>query len=272
MFLPADYHMHSCHSGDSDAPMRKMIEKGISLGLDQMCVTEHMDMDYPYSPHLEPGTFHLDTDSYLADFRKCQTFYSGRINLHFGIELGLQPQIADRNSQYIRSYPFEFVIASTHVCNHADPFFPEYYQNRSTEAAIREFIACTLENIVSFDDYDVYGHLDYIVRYLPENAEPYSAIKYLDQIDEILRRLISAGKGLDINSKALYSGLREPNPCADILRRYHELGGEIITFGSDAHSPENIARCFEQLKDIVLSVGFTDYCTFENRIPSFHRL
>ena len=126
--------------------------------------------------------------------------------------------------------------------------------------------------IISFDDYDVYGHLDYIVRYLPENAEPYSAAKYLDQIDEILRRLIAAGKGLDINSKALYSGLHEPNPCTDILRRYHELGGEIITFGSDAHSPENIARCFEHLKDIVTSLGFTDYCTFENRIPAFHRL
>ena len=52
MSLPADYHMHSCHSGDSDAPMCEMIEKGIALGLDQMCFTEHMDMDYPYSPHL----------------------------------------------------------------------------------------------------------------------------------------------------------------------------------------------------------------------------
>ena len=272
MSLPADYHMHSCHSGDSDAPMCEMIEKGISLGLEQMCFTEHMDMDYPDSPHLQPGTFHLDTECYLSDFRKYQAIYSDRIRLHFGIELGLQPQIADRNSQYIKSHPFEFVIASTHVCNHADPFFPEYYQNRSTESAIREFFACTLENIASFDDYDVYGHLDYIVRYLPENAAPFSAITYLDQIDEILRRLISGGKGLDLNSKALYSGLQEPNPCTDILRRYQELGGEIITFGSDAHSPANIARCFEQLKDIAASLGFKHYCTFANRMPEFHRL
>ena len=173
---------------------------------------------------------------------------------------------------FARAHDYDFIIGSSHISKGKDPFFQSFYEGRTEALAYQEYFESILENIKCFYDYDVYGHLDYSVRYLPKDAAPYSAAKYLDQIDEILRRLISAGKGLDINSKALYSGLSEPNPCTDILRRYHELGGEILTFGSDAHSPENIARCFEKLKDIVTSLGFTNYCTFENRIPAFHRL
>ena len=272
MSIPADYHLHSCHSGDSEAPMRDMITQAISIGLDQMCFTEHMDMNYPYGSRLAPGTFHLDTDSYMKDFQSCRNIFDGRIGLHFGIELGLQPQIADRNSRYIRTYPFEFVIASTHVCNGKDPYYPDYYEGRSIESAIREFFECTLENVTTFHDYDVYGHLDYIVRYLPEDAAPFSVNPYFDLVDEILHRIVAEGKGLDLNTKALYSGLTEPNPCADILKRYYEIGGRILTFGSDAHSPENIARGFDSARDLALSCGFTRYCTFENRTPVFHSL
>ena len=78
MAITADYHLHSCFSGDSDTPMEGMIKKGISLGLTSMCFTEHMDMDYVYVKPEEQGIFDLNTDSYLYELATLKSKYEGR--------------------------------------------------------------------------------------------------------------------------------------------------------------------------------------------------
>ena len=89
---------------------------------------------------------------------------------------------------------------------------------------------------------------------------------------QILQRLIEMEKGIEINTSALSKGMREPNPCIGVLRRYRELGGEIITTGSDAHDPGQIAHAFDRAADILKDCGFRYYTTFEKRSPSFHKL
>lgn len=271
MKIIADYHMHSEHSGDSTAPMRSMIESSIQNGLSEICFTEHMDLDYPDGPDNPAGCFEIDADAYRADFLKCKEEYKDRIDLHFGIELGLQPHITSENAEFLSKYPFEFVIGSNHLCHGQDPYYPSYYEGRPYDAAIEEFFACTLENIKCFHDFDVLGHLDYIVRYIPKPYD-YNFEKFSDIIDEILKILISESKGLDVNTKSFQSGMNEPNPCGGILARFYELGGRIITFGSDAHKPEHVAYSFERARQTALKAGFTSYCTFASRKPVFHDL
>ena len=271
MSIIADYHMHSEHSGDSTAPMRDMIESSISKGLKDICFTEHMDIDYPIGPDNPEGFFLIDADSYRSDFLTCQKEYEGRITIHFGIELGLQPHIVRENTEFLNKYPFEFVIGSNHLCHKKDPYYPSFYEGRSVDAAIRDFFECTLENITCFNDFDVLGHLDYIVRYIPDPKD-YNFEKFSDIIDEILKYLVSNNKGLDINTKSFQSGLNSPNPCKEIIERFKNLGGKIITFGSDAHKSEHIAYDFERARLIALEAGFTSYCTFTNREPVFHDL
>ena len=87
-----------------------------------------------------------------------------------------------------------------------------------------------------------------------------------------MTKLISMGKGIEINSAGLAKGLQNPNPCAGVLKRYRELGGEIITTGSDAHMPEQIAAAFDKVSGILKDCGFRYYTTFEKRRPSFHKL
>ena len=48
------------------------------------------------------------------------------------------------------------------------------------------------------------------------------------------------GKGIELNTGGFKYGLGHPNPCEDIIKRYKELGGEIITLGSDAHKCESL--------------------------------
>lgn len=272
MPIRADYHLHSYFSGDSTAPMEEMIQKGISLGLDTMCFTEHMDMDYVYQSQAEEGMFELNTDSYLYELATLKSKYKDRIRILFGVELGLQPHLKKELAVYAKSFPFDFIIGSTHLCNRKDPYYPAFYEGRSDEEAYREFFEYTLDNIKAFDNYDVYGHLDYVVRYGKTKDAGYSYDKYKDILDRILVSLLERGKGIEVNTGAIGYSLKDLNPCSGILKRYRELGGEIVTAGSDAHRPEDLARGFDKAKEALTACGFQYYATFENRIPEFHRL
>ena len=97
-----------------------------------------------------------------------------------------------------------------------------------------EYFESILENISAYDGFDVYGHIDYVVRYGPNRNREYSYGRYKDILDEILKKLISMGKGIELNTGGYHYGLGEPNPCTAVIRRYRELGGEIITIGADA--------------------------------------
>lgn len=272
MAIKSDYHMHTSFSGDSTAPMEEMILKGISLGLNSLCFTEHMDMDFVYELPEEEGMFELNTDSYLYDFLKFKEKYSGQIQLLFGVELGVQPHLKKGLALYARSYDFDFIIASSHMCGKKDPGYPSFYEGRSAEEAYREYFLSISDNLKAFSNFDVYGHLDYVVRYGPAKDAGYSYEKYKDILDRILETLIEKEKGLELNTGALGYQLRDFNPCADILKKYRQLGGEIITIGSDAHEPAAIARGFTRAAEVLKECGFKYYTTFEKRTAEFHRI
>lgn len=272
MLLTADCHLHSSFSGDSDASMEEMIRKGISLGLKTMCFTEHQDFDYPDSPEGPGSIFLLNTDSYLYDLARLKEKYAGQIRLLFGVELGLQPEVMRQNAVYARSYDFDFIIGSSHICHGKDPYYPAFYEGRSENQAYLEYFESILENIRKFSNFDVYGHLDYVVRYGPDRDRNYSYEKYKDVLDAILKLLLEKEKGLELNTGGLKSGMRDFHPCADILKRYRELGGEIITVGSDAHDAEHLAGHFDRAAEALKACGFRYYTVFEKRVPEFVRL
>lgn len=272
MPILSDCHLHSSFSGDSDTPMEEMILRGIAQGLSAMCFTEHNDFAFPDSPELPGDAFLLNTDSYLYDLARFREKYAGRIRLLFGVELGLQPQVTRENAVFAKSHEFDFIIASSHVCRGQDPYYPEFYEGRSDEAAYREYFESVLENIGKFSNFDVYGHLDYVVRYGKTRDAQYTYEKYKDVLDEILRQLLDKDKGIELNTGGVREGLGDFNPCAAVLKRYRELGGEIVTVGSDAHDAGNIASHFDRAAEVLKACGFRYYCVFEKRSPEFFRL
>ncbi len=272
MAIKTDYHLHTSFSGDSTAPMEDMILKGIDMGLTSMCFTEHMDMDYVYNRPEDEGIFELNTDSYLYDLIKYKEKYAHKIKLLFGVELGIQPHLRKKLALYTHSYDFDFIIASSHLCNGKDPYYPAFFDGRSDEEAYREYFLSILDNLKAFDNFDVYGHLDYVVRYGKTKDAGYCYDKYKDILDKILEALLEMEKGIEINTGAINYHLRDLNPCTDVLKRYHTLGGERITIGSDAHKPEAIAKGFDRALKILTECGFQYYTTFEKRIPEFHRI
>ena len=111
------------------------------------------------------------------------------------------------------------------------------------------------------------GHLDYVVRYGPNRNRKFTYKDYADVIDPILEVLIRKDKALEVNTGGFKYGLGHPNPHEDIIRRYKELGGKLITVGSDAHAPEHVGFEFARTAEILKSCGFREYAVFEKKKP-----
>ena len=269
MPILADYHMHSSFSGDSRAPMQDMAARAIALGYQEICFTEHMDLHYPASEECPEGMFLLNTDSYLYDLLRAREKFGEQINIKFGVELGLQPDYLKEISDYARSYDFDFIIGSTHVVQHQDPAFPSYYEGISTEEGYRAYFNEILTSIRSFTNFDIYGHIDYVIRYSKTKDLNYCYEQYADIFDPIIETLIANGKGIEINTGGYKAGLGVPNPTPDVIRRYRELGGEKITFGADAHKPEHIAFHFADAAAIAQEAGFRYYVRFKEKKPEY---
>ena len=272
MPIITDTHVHSTYSGDAKSTMDEMIQKALSLGMKQICFTEHNDFDYPYAEGDKPDMFLLNVDAYLFDLLRAREKYEGQIKILFGIELGLAPEIKRKNLILAKSHEFDFIIGSSHLCHGRDPYYASFYEGREEKNAYREYFESILENVKGYTQYDVYGHLDYVVRYGPTKNANYKYEDYADVMDEILRIIIENEKGIEINTGGFRCGIGSTNPCFAIVKRYKELGGEIITIGSDAHETKYLQDHFDVAADMLREIGFKYYSVYENRIPEFIKL
>lgn len=260
----ADCHLHTEFSTDSETPMRAQAERALELGIPAICVTDHMDMDYPQ------GEFWLDTDRYMEAVRRLQEEYRGRLEIGFGVELGLMEHLRARQEEYLKKYPFDFVIGSVHLIHGEDPYNGELFRKYGDDEVFREYFRLSHRLLADAPSVQSWGHLDYVVRY-GQNPEVYSYRKYADEIDAVLKLLLEKGIALEVNT-AGFRTLGRTNPEPDVLRRYRELGGELITVGSDGHQPEYLGYRFRETEELLRSCGFSYYAVFRQRKPEFIKI
>ena len=276
--IQADMHMHTWFSTDSEACPRDMADEAVRKGLKTICFTDHFDKD-----DLEWGEEGIfDVDAYFVEMQKLQEEYAGKLNIRIGIELGLRTYLKDYYEELTKKYPFDFVIGSVHNVPYkkdaegnilyTDPAAEKLFTDRTDKEAYRLMMETTLENVRTSDCFQTLGHLDYVVRYGKSREKEYSYTDYADIIDEILKLLIEKEKGPEVNSAGLKYGLPFAHPHSDVLKRYRELGGEIITIGADAHKPEHIAYDFAKAEEILKSCGFKYYTEFFEQKPVFKQL
>lgn len=276
--IQADMHMHTWFSTDSEACPCDMADEAVRKGLKTICFTDHFDKD-----DLEWGEEGIfDVDAYFVEMQKLQEEYAGKLNIRIGIELGLRTYLKDYYEELTKKYPFDFVIGSVHNVPYkkdaegnilyTDPAAEKLFTDRTDKEAYRLMMETTLENVRTSDCFQTLGHLDYVVRYGKSREKEYSYTDYADIIDEILKLLIEKEKGLEVNSAGLKYRLPFAHPHPDVLKRYRELGGEIITIGADAHKPEHIAYDFAKAEEILKSCGFKYYTEFFEQKPVFKQL
>ncbi len=259
--------MHSNFSHDSDAEPEAMIQGAIAKGLDVMCFTDHYDKD-----NMDWGAEDIfDVEEYFKTMTPLREKYRGRIDVRIGVELGMQPHLGTFYDEFVKKYPFDFVIGSVHSVLKTDIARGKVFEGRTDGEVYRIVMEETLEDVKTHKEFDTLGHLDYMSRYGKE-GKGYAYEDYAEVIDEILRVLIENGKCLELNTSGFKYGLPYAHPCPEVLKRYRELGGELITVGADGHKPEHIAYDFHKVEGILRGCGFTYYTEFKERKPTFKRL
>lgn len=262
-----DYHVHSTYSLDSRMSMEAACLRAIEVGLKEIAFTDHIDIDWP-DKTIPPFDIRM-LDSYFKDIEKMQDMFKGQLVIKKGIEIGLQPHILDECASIVKSYPFDFVIASVHLVEGIDPYLGVFYQGKTKKESYRQYYEEILKLIKSFDEFNVLGHLDYIKRYSPFPVDETDHLLCASLVDEILQTLISKGKGLEVNTSGYRHASEAPMPHPDIVARYRKLGGRIVTLGSDAHTPEHVAFRFETALREIKRSGFDTLTSFTGMQPEF---
>ncbi len=263
----ADYHIHCSYSGDSDAPMEEMIKEAIRRGLDEIAFTDHVDFGYP-----DPSFEAIDYEEYIPYLESLREKYRGRIKLALGVEIGYQSAEHARIQDFLEKYPFDFVLLSRHMSEGLDYYTGDFFAGYDQKTSYRRYFESVLRSVRQQENFDVFGHLDVIVRYGPFEEKNLAYADYQEILDEVLRRIIEKGHGIEINTSGFRYGLGRMHPQVDFLKRYQVLGGEIVTLGSDSHQAKDLNDHLPQMQELLKSLGFKTFATYAKREPVFHKL
>lgn len=274
MAITYDLHTHSAYSTDSETPVKEQLESAAKNGLSGICLTDHMDYDFP-EDIVESGDnppFTFEHKSYQKELSSYRSQYPD-LWIGTGVECGLQPAVhtLSKITELTEDTNWDFIIGSVHLIDGKDPYYPIYWEGKEPALCVRTYFETMLDCLSRFSNFDSLGHMDYIVRYAPKGFH-YNPLDFQDITDEILKLLIRRDIALEINSSGLFSASSCENPHPDLLKRYAQLGGELITIGSDAHTPERIASGFPELEQHIKKTGLRQYVTYHSRRPVFHDL
>lgn len=258
-----DFHMHSHVSYDAKGIPFVMAQKAREMGVEELCFTDHVDR----------GNFvaELQNDFRIDDYIAAYNIEVPGLKIRRGVELGLQPDNVELVSQIVARYPFDFVIGSVHYVDGLDIYYDEYWQDKTAQEAERKYFQVILDSVKSHNDFDVLGHLTYIGKLMANPARrSISCDDYRQFTDEILRILVEKGKGIEINTSG-YDRCGAFMPDRGFLLRFKELGGQIVTVGSDAHNEKRVGQYCKEACCMVQEI-FGYVCTFAQRKPIFHKI
>lgn len=259
----ADYHMHTSFSNDSLYPMEDTILQAIALGIDEICFSEHSDYG-------TMGDYVVDYQAYYQTYKTLKEKYKDQICIKFGCEFGMQVHTIQNYEEDFKKYPFDFIILSNHQIDDLEFWNYKYQEGKTQKEYNRGYYQAILDIIERFDNYSVLGHLDMIKRYDQQGIFPDQEVE--DLLIKILKHIIAHNKGIEINTSSFRYGLPDSTPSLAILKLYKQLGGRILTIGSDSHKQSHVGYHIELTKEKLKEIGFTEFCTFDKMKPIFHSL
>ncbi len=258
-----DLHNHSVFSMDSNTPMEDNIKTAIDKNLKYLSITDHMEIMKSTDKYWES----LDAPGYFEEFNRLKDKYKDKINLLAGVEVGIQETTAAIVDDFVKEFEYDFVIGSIHCLFEKDLYAGGYYEKLKPEELYKIYYEEMYKSVKAMKNFDVLGHIDYIDRYLDNYFDVPDQDENKEVIIEILKELINSNRGIEINTGGFRKGLPYLHPHRKILSWYRELGGEIVTIGSDAHKSYDIGYKNEKAMEYLKSFGFSGVYVFENRKP-----
>ena len=255
-----DYHMHTRVSFDGHDTGLAMARAAAQRGLKEICFTDHID----YTPEMDMV---FDTAVYNAEYDGLEV---PGLLIRRGLEFGLTPDNPAQLKTDLNRRHFDFVLGSVHLVDGVDVYLAPYWEDKDYDTAIRLYLETMLESVRVHEDYDVLGHLTFISK---ARANPrQELLRYRDYksiMDEIMTELVKREKGMELNTSGI-DRCGGPLPTLDYFQRFHELGGRIVTVGSDAHDTGRAGQYTHEMTAELKKI-FGYVCTFEDRKPIFHK-
>lgn len=277
-----DCHTHTQFSVDSEADINLMIEKAISLGLYAYAVTDHCECNRWYSEEHYVGEdtyryFDFGKDFYnsVSAVTTLKERYNNKIKLICGVEMGQALQDVEVAEKIVSDNRLDFVIGSMHQLPKTEDFaFLDYTQLTDSEIKkLLERYFTEIHKMCLWGKFDILGHLTYVLRYIEGAYGVKVDMKpYNDIIEDIFKVIISKGKGIEINTSGLRQKYGDTFPTLEYVKLYRELGGEILSLGSDTHFVEDVGKGIFDGAEIAKKAGFSYIAYYLNRKPQFIKL
>lgn len=264
--LKMDYHMHSWKSTDARDSIAEMCEAALKAGLSEIAVTDHFEPtpgDRSYLPY--------DGKAIREELMLARSAFDRQLNIRMGIELGQPHRYREETTQMLARENYDFIIASAHKLENGMDMSELNYREILPKQAVELYLRELHGLVDGFTDFDVLGHLDLVKRYSHRTyGFRVSLMDSKETLEELFRKLISMGRGIEINTSGLRQGAGETLPGLDVLKLYRSLGGEILTIGSDAHKKEDVGEGIDFAQAMAVEAGFRYLTSFTNRTPSFY--
>ena len=228
-----DYHIHSNNSFDSKETIMSVCEAAIEKGINEICFTEHFSVKKGLKSH-----GFLNLKKYSDEIRECREIFKDKLIIRAGIEICEPHENKEELKVVLENIPFDFILGSVHNFDY---------------------------NVSLIAYMDVIAHLDLMKRYAFNLHGNYDFKDYKEEIEEVLKNIINAKKGIEVNTSTLRSTVNETMPSIDILKMYYDLGGEIITVGSDSHKAEDVGAGIKESIEVLKAIGFKHVYRFEGR-------
>lgn len=274
----ADYHVHTDYSDDSCYLMEDVVKDAIEMGMTEICFTDHVD--YGVKDDWQEGEEYLvgkntlirnvPYERYFKELRELQEKYQGKIAIKAGLEFGMQVHTIPQFQALYDAYTYDFILLSIHQVDDKEFWTGDYQKGLSHEQSYEGYYSEMYKLVTHYKDYSVLAHMDLMRRYLDKEVDMFPSTK--EWIEQILKVVIADGKGIEVNTSSVRYGVKGLTPSIEILKLYHELGGTIITVGSDSHKPEHLGFNIKESLQILKEIGFKQYCSFDKMVPVYHDL
>ena len=271
MYL-CDTHSHTLVSPDSHAPLADMARAAMDAGLRELCVTDHCDLLYVDGT---PVTA-FDWPAAKEQYRAVREALGGGFTLRLGVELGSAPYDPNLARAILAEGgdELDFVLGSLHnwigAEGNVDLGRSEFAGNPAlARRAVEAALTCTWALVTQYPDcYDSLAHVNYPLRYIRRDGIDLSFADWEDRVRAIFTEIAKTGHALEVNTRR---GL-DLDVWPTLLRWFKECGGELVTVGSDAHRPEDVAKGIPEALELLSAAGFRHVTTFAGRKPITHRL
>ncbi len=260
-FPLCDLHVHTHFSCDSEAAIEAMCRQAVALGLRQIAFTEHVD----FVP-ADVGFGFFQPVAYMAEISRCRELFGDQLTILAGVEIGEFHRFRSRADALLDAHRFDLVIGSLHWVKTVPVTAPFYSQPRPMDRAFGDYFH-ELQQMCSVGGFDIVGHLDVVKRNGFDTADQYNVLDFEEAVRSILDAIIRNGIALEINTSTLRGSPKQTSPGQAVVTWYRQMGGKLLTIGSDAHAPADLAVGWEMAVEMARAAGFAHLTSFSNRTP-----